>query len=337
MAFIVFSIFWYNKYMPNYHKETALARSVKNVPTSTSDQKVSDVLAKIRRGRKWDFPYYIFVLGKDRKLLGVASLNKLLQAEPEVAMKNIMKRDVITVSPDTDQERVAILAVQNNIRAVPVVKRKTHEFLGLVTDDVIFQILHLEHTEDFIRHAGVVRDRLVTDIFKARISKLVRLRIPWLLIGLAGGMIATSLLEMFSEALEKELSLVFFIPVILYMSSAVGAQTQTLFIRSLAMNKTNIGKYAVRELGVGFIIALICASIMFLFSYVWLRSPHLAGTVSIAMLVNICIAVGIALLIPALLNKFKKDPAIGAGPFANTVQDIVSLLIYFLVASVIIL
>ncbi len=323
--------------MPNHTKETALARSVKNVPTATPDQKVSDVLTKIRRHREWDFSYYIFVLGKNRKLLGVASLNELIRSEPEVLMRNIMKRNLITVSPDIDQESVAILAVQNNIRAVPVVKRKTHEFLGLVTDDVIFQILHHEHTEDFIRHAGVVRDRPMTDVFKARITKLVRLRIPWLLIGLAGGMLATSLLEMFSKILEKELSLVFFIPVILYISSAVGAQTQTLFIRSLAMNKTKIGKYAVREFGVGLIIALICASIIFIFAYAWLRSLHLAATVSLAMLVNICLAVGIALLIPALLNRYKKDPAIGAGPFANMIQDIVSLLIYFLVASWIIL
>lgn len=323
--------------MNNLKKETALAQAFTNVPTAFPEQTVREVLTKLRRKREWDFTYYIYIVDKNNTLKGVISLNKLIRSDSDIKMQEIMSVNLVTVHPSTDQEHVAILAIKNNIRAVPVVSKKTGEFLGVVGDDRILRILHQEHTEDFLLQAGVMQDQPVTDIFKARVQDMVKLRIPWLLIGLAGGMLASSLVGAFQATLEQELTVAFFIPVIVYMSGAVGSQTQTLFIRSLVLRKTSIMKYVTRELGVNLSIGVICSVIAFLFTYIWLRNIHLASTIGLAMFLNICLATFISLAIPYILYRFKKDPAIGAGPFITVVQDIMSILIYFVVATIIIL
>jgi len=172
------------------------------------------------------------------------------------------------------------------------------------------------------------------------VGLLVRLRLPWLLVGLVVGAVITFAVSRFEHVLASQVSLAFFIPIIVYMSDAVGTQTETIYIRNLSRHRAKIklSVYIVKELLLGLIIGTASGLLLALFALIWLGSPAIALTVGLAMMASITTAAVLALFVPTLLGRFKKvDPAVGAGPFTTAIQDLLSLLIYFLIASLIIL
>ncbi len=164
---------------------------------------------------------------------------------------------------------------------------------------------------------------------------LAKERIPWLFFGLFGGIFAAQLVSFFETPLKGHFILAAFIPLMVYMADAVGAQSQTLFIRRLIIDyELNIKKYLFREIKVSFLIALVLGIILSLISLIWFSAPVLIGFIlGISLFLTIIFASLIAILIPCLLNFLKKDPAVGAGPVATIIRDVSSLLIYFLIAS----
>lgn len=165
---------------------------------------------------------------------------------------------------------------------------------------------------------------------------LLRLRTPWLLVGLLGGALATILVSRFEKVISENISLAFFLPIIVYMSDAVGTQTETIFVRNLARKRQlNLAAYILKELGIGLILGLIFGLLVGLFAAGWFKSRDVAITVGLAMFVNVTIAPLVALIVPTVLKREHTDPALGSGPFATVIQDIASLLVYFLVASLI--
>ena len=176
----------------------------------------------------------------------------------------------------------------------------------------------------------------ITDIVNFSISKLIKLRLPWLVLGLVGGMFATEIVKFFEDTLQRKLTLAFFIPVIAYMSDAVGTQTETLFIRALSIEKINIRKYLIKEVSIGLVMGIFMGLMMYAYAAFAFDDLSVAAIVGLAMIINATIAVLIATHVPLLLRKFGVDPAVGAGPFTTIVQDILSLLVYFAVAYLII-
>jgi magnesium transporter len=150
-----------------------------------------------------------------------------------------------------------------------------------------------------------------------------------------GGMLATAVINSFEHALEREIALAFFIPVIVYMSDAVGTQTETIFIRSLSLESLDIRKYILREGVIGLALASILSILIFIFTMVYIQSINVAAIVGLAMLASVFTAVFIAVLIPWLFSRFKKDPAFASGPFATIIQDLLSIIIYFTVATLV--
>ena len=175
----------------------------------------------------------------------------------------------------------------------------------------------------------------ITDIVKFSISRLLKLRLPWLLVGLLGGIIATLIVRFVEGALEQKLALAFFIPVIVYMSDAVGTQTETLFIRALAIEKINLKKYLFKETIIGFFMGAVLSVLLYFYAVLVFDDVSVAAIVGVSMIISSIFAVLIATFVPLLLRSFGKDPAVGAGPFTTIVQDILALLVYFLVASLI--
>lgn len=209
----------------------------------------------------------------------------------------------------------------------------------MVSSDIILDILNKEAIEDILRLAGVERfdDKMAIDITRTPSKTVVLARLPWLLFGLAGGVLAARIIGFFESTLETQIILAFFIPVIVYMSDAVATQTQTMFIRSLAVNPQLIAKsYLSKELKIGGLIALICATLLFLFSFFWQTFLIISLVLGVSMFVSITLSVVINIFIPWLLQNLKKDPAIGSGPFATIITDVLSLVIYFIVASLLI-
>lgn len=169
-----------------------------------------------------------------------------------------------------------------------------------------------------------------------RISLLLKLRIPWLFLGLVLGSISVLFIGQFEKLLSEKIQLSFFLPLIVYMSDAVGTQTEAIYIRNLARKKIRLMTYLVKELILGLIMGTLFGILIALFAYIWLRSFEISFTVGLAMFGSVSIATIVALIIPNILYREKTDPALGAGPFATIIQDSITIVIYFLVASAII-
>jgi magnesium transporter len=169
------------------------------------------------------------------------------------------------------------------------------------------------------------------------VEHLLQDRIPWLLLGLGGGIVATIIVSNYEAILSADLRLAFFIPIIVYLSDAVGTQSETIFIRSLGNKKINFLNYVLKESLVGLALGFLFGLFLGIFAAIWLGSIAIAFTVGIAAMINLTIAPILAVIIPTLIRKQHKDPALGAGPVATIIQDMLSLLVFFFIASVIIL
>lgn len=177
----------------------------------------------------------------------------------------------------------------------------------------------------------------LTDDTKERVTLLIKDRLPWLILGLLGGIIATILVSRFENILSKNISLAFFLPVIVYMSDAIGTQTENIYVRNLAKFKDNFLKYLVKEVAIGIAFGLIFGVLLGLFAKIWLGVTSVAITVGMAMFINGTIAPVVALIVPEILFKEHKDPALGAGPFTTIMQNLISLSVYLMVAMMIVL
>lgn len=306
------------------------------VPVVTKDQTVRQVLALIRSKKNWDTINYIYILDQAKKLIGVVAIKELMRAKDTTLMKNIMKADPVGVIASSPQEQAAMTAIHYNIKAVPIFKASSREFLGTVGTGKILEILYREHVEDFLKFSGITKSHPTVDILKANPGHLFRVRLPWLLIGLVGGIFGVLILGQFEYILKKEIALSFFIPVVVYISNAIAIQSQALLIRRLASKTVNPQKFLIRELHVSVWLGIVSAFIIAGFAGFWLKSGLLALTVGLAIFASTLVAVIIAITIPLVLFAAKKDPALGSGPFATSIQDISTILIYFLIASIII-
>lgn len=321
-----------NKYL----SETAGKRMVVNVPTAAAEERILDIRKKFfENANDFETLNYVYILDQRKKLRGVLSLKDVFQKPQESKIEDLMIKDVVRVRPYTDQEKVAILALRHNLKSIPVVN-KENLFLGVVPSDVILEILHSENIEDALRFAGIAkRGNILTKILQSSIPVLVKIRLPWLIFGLFGGLFAAQIVTFFEESLRVHFILAAFIPLIVYMADAVGVQAQTLFIRSLALDfRLDIRKYFLKEIKVSLFLALILGFLLALVSYFWLGFAYIGIILGVSLFLTVICAGLIAVLIPWLLQSFKKDPAIGSGPFATIVRDILSLALYFLIASI---
>jgi len=316
-----------------YPLESAGKRMVANVPTARPGERISDVKKMLfEEMKELETINYIYVIDKERKLVGIFSIKEVFRKPEETRVSEVMQTEIIKAHPYTDQERVAILALTHNLKSIPVVDKDSH-FLGVVPSDIILNILHSENVEDFLKSAGIHSPLAKT--LRGSPVFLAKARTPWLILGLFGGIFAAEIVEFFETTLKAHFILAAFIPLIVYMSGAVGAQTETLFIRSLALNtQFGVKKYLFRDIKVGFLMALVLGTLLSFLSIFWLNSPYYIGLIlGVSLFLAILMAILIGIFIPFLLQKLKRDPAIGSGPFGTIIRDILSLIIYFSVAS----
>jgi len=321
----------------NNSHESAGRIMATNFPTILSSKKIEDVWSLLfTESKNFETINYIYVVNDEKKLLGVFSIKDIFINDKKTLVQNIMTTEVFKVRPHTDQEHVVKLALHNNLKAIPVVD-KNDIILGIIPSDVILRVLNLEHSEDLLYGEGISKINLASSIIHARLKLLISARLPWLLFGLFGGLVAAQVMGVFEELLASQISLVLFIPVIVYMSDAVGSQSQIIFIRSLALDHNfSLKKYFLREIKVSLIIALIIASLLSVISWFWKGDIALTITLAIAISVSIVVSVVVAILIPLILIKLKRDIAAGSAPFATILRDLLSIIIYFFIAQIII-
>lgn len=177
---------------------------------------------------------------------------------------------------------------------------------------------------------------VLEDDTKEPMSLMVEHRLPWLIIGLLGGLGLTFVSARYENLLSQNISLAFFISVIVYMADAVGTQTETVYIRNLNKKRTHFSVYLIKEVGLGIFLGLLFGALTGVFAWLVFHSIETALSVGLAMIGTMAIAPVIALVVPTILKMEHKDPAIGSGPFVTVIQDFLSLVIYFFIATVII-
>lgn len=300
-----------------------------------ADLPVEDAIARLREiAPEAETIYYVYVVDEAGHLIGVLSLRDLIASSDGVIIKEIMRRNVISVNAEIDQEEVARVVSKYDLLAVPVVDQE-ERLLGIITVDDVIDVMEQEATEDIYRLAGAGEVEGV-ELTKASISKVVKLRLPWLLVTMVGGVFSGSVIRAYASTLEAIVMLAAFIPVIMGMGGNVGTQSSTIFVRGLAtgeIDSSEVWSYFYREIKIGLTMGAFCGLIMSTIAVLWQGNVYLGLVVGISMLVTISFATLIGTLVPLLLNKLNIDPAITAGPFVTTIKDFTGLLIYFLVAS----
>lgn len=324
----------------NSKPKTNLSKAVErlmihNIPVihpTAAIAEIEDLLLK--KTKEFETINYIYIVDKDNMLQGVVSVKEIFRSPKIAKVYQLMRKELITVHPHTHQETAAILAIKHNLKAIPIVDSENH-FLGVLPSDAILNILHEEHVEDLMRFAGVhsFRDP-AKNIIKASTWIHIKKRLPWLALGLVGGIVAAGVVSFFEQVIKTQLMLAVFIPLIVYMADAVGTQTETIYIRSLALeHNLNTFKYILREIKIGLSIGIILGFTISLVSYWWVGSVIIGVILGLSIFITNLVAVMVAMFLPWLFSKFKLDPAFASGPFATVIQDILSLVVYFAVAQ----
>jgi magnesium transporter len=237
-----------------------------------------------------------------------------------------MNPEVISVDVYTDQEEVAGLVKKYDLVSIPVVD-EGHRLVGRITHDDIIDVIEEEADEDIALMAGVIYQE-ITEESSLKISKA---RLPWLIVGLFGGIVAAMVIKRFESCLEKIIALSFFFPVIMAMGGNTGTQAATVVVRGLATGDIvlmNIGKRLWTEMRAALINGIICGIILGLISGYWLSDYWLGFIVSLSLMLIIISSSVIGSAIPLGLKRLNIDPALATGPFVTTTNDILSLLIY---------
>lgn len=315
--------------------ETAAQHAVTRVPTAHASETVREVLARLPGGA-YDYAGSVYVLGDDGQLLGMAHMARLLAASPGQTILDAARTDFPAVLPDTDQEAVASLAIVHGLTAVPVIDA-AGRLVAVVPPDALFQVLRHEHVEDLHRLAGIRRETSrARDAIEAPPMRRTRDRLPWLLVGLVGSMLATLVMSWFEAALQSKLAIAFFVPAIVYLADAIGTQTEAIAVRGLSLSNAPIRNLIGGELRTGLLIGLALGALTLPFTWLMFGDVKLAFAVALSLVVAGSAATTIGLGFPWLLARLGKDPAFGSGPIATIIQDVLSLLIYFSIATLLV-
>lgn len=305
------------------------------------DYTVEEALKKIREtASEKETIYTLYVTNDERKLEGVLSLRELLIAPVKSKIEDIMQKKVIKVNTGTDQEEVAKVLQELDLLSIPVAD-KEDRLVGIITFDDAMDILQEEATEDIFDKAGLadlnVRESDRSErLVNGSVFQIWRVRLPFLIITMIGGLMAGGVIEAFEEALEAIAAVAIFIPVIMDMGGNAGTQSSTIFARGLILGHINTKKF-VKHLGketlVGLSMGVLVGIATGVIASVWQGIPELGIAVGLALAITMTLATTLGFFIPYTLFKLGIDQAAGADPIITTIKDISGLLIYFVLVT----
>ncbi|HUP31888.1 MAG TPA: magnesium transporter, partial [Gaiellaceae bacterium] len=257
----------------------------------------------------------------------------LLAARDDAPLASLIDEPTVVVASATEPADAAWQAAIQGARSVAVVD-ETGRFLRMLPPERLIGVLSEEHAEDLARLGGfLAQTGSARTASEESVRRRLWHRLPWLAIGLLGAMASAGIVASFEAELERVVLLAFFVPAVVYMADAVGTQTVTVVIRGMALG-VSLRTIVVRELATGLVIGVLLSGAFFSFALAVWGDGRIAAVVSISLLVSASIATTIAMTLPYLLSRLGRDPAFGSGPLATMIQDLLSILVYFLVASV---
>ncbi len=278
-----------------------------------------------------EMPFYLYVVDEYGKLVGVSSLRQLVVVPPETPLKEFMTTDIISVRTDMDQEEVAKIVARYDILAVPVVD-ESNRLVGIVTVDDVLDIIRREATEDILKMAGAGEEFVETK----SVMRSIRIRLPWLFASCLGGILASFIIGHFQNSLSDLAYLAAFIPVIMGMGGNIGIQSSAITIRGLATGRLHLRdmwNVLAKQIAVGLILGVLYGLLIGGVAQLSYRIGLLALSVGLAVVCSMTMAATAGTLVPMTLAKLNVDPAVASGPFVTTAIDIISVTIYFVIAT----
>jgi magnesium transporter len=286
-----------------------------------------------RRSGSTETIYSLYVTDGSRRLTGILSLRDLVVAEPEARIGEVMTREVISVSTDTDQEEVARAIQRYDFLAIPVVDRE-QRLVGIVTVDDVIDVIQQEATRDLYA-AGAVQAGDEDDYFRSNLFAIARRRVVWLLVLLVANSGTSAVIASQESVLERLVLLAAFIPLLIGTGGNVGAQSSTVVIRGLStqrIHQLGLGKAVGREALAGALLGLLLALVVL--PWAWLSGgPLVAGAVAASLLAISTLAATAGASLPLLFDRFHLDPALMSAPFITTIVDVAGVFIYLQTAS----
>ncbi|WP_077325151.1 magnesium transporter [Virgibacillus siamensis] len=320
------------KELLHYEEKTAGSIMTTEYMAIYQTQTVKETMAVLKEeAPEAETIYYMYVLDEDKHLVGVLSLRDLIIADNDVLIKEIMSEKIVSVSVAEDQEDVARMIRDYDFLALPVVDFQ-HHLLGIITVDDILDVMDEEASDDYSKLAGV------SDMDRPNDTALLsaKKRLPWLIILLFLGMLTASLIGRFEDALSVAPVLAIFIPLIAGMAGNTGTQALAVAVRGLATGeygKQGKLKLIVREALTGLITGTVCGIVITGIIYLWKGEFFLGVLVGLSIMATLIVATLAGSLVPIVMDKFHIDPAVASGPFITTINDIISILIYFGMAT----
>ncbi len=286
-----------------------------------------EALEKVRNiGPKTEVIETIFVLGEKKELIGTVDLRNILIAQDTKQLKSLMRKLIVSVYPDTDQEEVARLVSKYDLKAIPVVNRNK-ALLGIVTVDDIIDVIIEEHMADILHLGGVSEEERTNSTLKTSVKK----RLPWLLINLITAFLAAFTIGLFEDVIMQVAVLAVVMPIVTGMGGNAGTQTLSVVIRGISLGEVDLKrdwKLVIKEVFLGIINGAITGLVTCIIVYMVYGNFYLGLIVFISMIGNLVIAGFFGFLIPLVLKRVGADPALASTIFLTTATDVLGFFLF---------
>jgi magnesium transporter len=310
-----------------YDEDSAGGLMAKELIAVNENWDVENCIREIRRqASEVDDVYHVYVVDDNEILKGTVTLKRIMLARSNARISNILKPDVITVNIDATSEEVAKLMEKYDIVAIPVVDA-IGRLMGRITIDDVVDVIREEAERDYQMISGITDDVESSD----NIFTITRARIPWLFIGMVGGILGASVIGIFKEEIKIDPRLAMFLPLILSMAGNVGVQSSSIVVQSLASKSLDLdstGKKILKEVSIALFIGIVFSGLILIYNLIFSETLELTLTVSVALFSVIMFASIFGTFIPLILNRYKIDPAVATGPFITTMNDIIGMFVY---------
>jgi len=278
--------------------------------------------------------YSVYIVDPAHRLLGVISLSRLLSAKRPVRLNNLMEANPRSVNVETDQEEVSLLFQQYGLVNMPVID-KVGRLLGVIIVDDIVDVINEEAEEDLQGLTGVSNLSIT-----ASFVETIKGRFSWLILNMFTAILASTVIGLFQEEIEKLVALAVLMPIVASMGGNAGTQTVTVAVRALAtrqLNYTNLQKFVLKETWLGLVNGFLFAVLSVLLAYLWFGDKQIALIMGLAMIANLLFAGILGTLIPLTLEKFNIDPAISSSVFLTTATDVIGFFTFLGLSALVIL